>query len=95
MRLPDQKSADNFEQSVTNRYRLDAGQSKFVAHAYAGGLLWFMGHDHLVAARDFSGEAQITTDSINHASLQLVVKSESMAETNPVFTEQQKQIINS
>ena len=91
----DRKSAaDIFEQSGTNRYRLDAGQSKFVAHAFAGGLLWFMGHDHLVAARDFSGEAQITTDSINPASLQLVVKSESMAETNLVFTEQQKQIIN-
>ena len=79
---------------ATNRYRLDATQSKFVAHAFAGGLLWFMGHDHLIAARDFSGEAEITSESINPASLRLVVRADSMTETSPVFTEQQKQIIN-
>jgi len=90
----DRGGASSFERSTTNRYRLDASQSKFAAHAFAGGLLWFKGHDHLVAARDFSGEAQITIDSVNPASLQLVVKSDSMAETNSVFTEQQKQIIN-
>src|SRR5947207_6650105 len=75
-------SANNSERSKTNRYRLDASQSKFVAHAFAGGLLWFMGHDHLVAARDFWGAAQITIDSIKPASLQLLVKSDSRAETN-------------
>src|SRR2546422_4396825 len=37
--------------AVTQRYRLDPSQSKFVAHALAGGLLWFKGHDHLVAVR--------------------------------------------
>ena len=80
--------------AVTTRYRLDAAQSKFIAHASRGGLFWFEGHDHLVAARDFSGEAQITTDAINPASLSLTVKSASMAETNTVFTDQQKQIID-
>src|SRR5204863_4691873 len=54
---------------ATARYRLDASQSKFIAHALRGGLLWFKGHDHLVAARDFSGEAEITAASINPASL--------------------------
>src|SRR6478736_3469212 len=56
------------------RYRIDSGQSKFIAHALRGGLLWFKGHEHLVAAREFSGEAEITTDAINPASLLLVVK---------------------
>src|SRR6266853_3751339 len=54
------------------RYRLDSSQSTFIAHALRGGLLWFKGHDHLVAARDFTGEAEITTDTINPASLLLV-----------------------
>jgi polyisoprenoid-binding protein YceI len=80
--------------AATTRYRLDAAQSKFIAHAHRGGLLWFKGHDHLVAARDFSGEAEITADAINPASLLLVVKSDSMAETNTVFNDQQKQIID-
>src|SRR6266849_83792 len=79
---------------ATTRYRLDAAQSKFIAHALRGGLLWFKGHDHLVAAHDFTGEAEIRTDTINPASLLLVVKADSMGETNSVFTDQQKQIIN-
>ena len=80
--------------SAVMRYRLDASQSKFIAHALRGGLLWFKGHDHLVAARDFSEEAEITRDSVNPASLLLNVKTDSMVETSSVFTDQQKQIIN-
>lgn len=79
---------------AATHYRLDASQSKFIAHAFSGGLLWFKGHDHLVAASDFSGEAQITRDTITPASLLLTVKAASMGETSSVFTEQQKQIIN-
>jgi len=80
--------------AATQRYRLDASQSKFIARALAGGLLWFKGHDHLVAVREFTGEAQLTPGSVNPASLQITAKAESMVETSSVFTEPQKQIIN-
>src|SRR5438477_4068753 len=76
------------------RYRLDASQSKFIAHAMAGGLLWFKGHDHLVAVKEFTGEAELTSESVNPASLQITAKTASMVETSDVFTEQQKQIID-
>lgn len=76
------------------RFQLDSGQSKFIAHALRGGLLWFKGHEHLVAASEFFGEAEITPDKITPASLQLTVKTDSMVETSDAFTEQQKQIIN-
>ena len=79
---------------AAERYRLDASQSKFIAHALAGGLLWFKGHDHLVAVRDFTGEAQLSPDSITASSLQITAKTESMVETSSVFTEAQKGIIN-
>jgi polyisoprenoid-binding protein YceI len=79
---------------ATLRYRIDASQSKFIAHALPGGLLWFMGHEHLVAVREFSGEAQLTPDSITPASLEITAKTASMLETSSVFTEQQKQIID-
>lgn len=75
-------------------FRLDSSQSKFTAHALRGGLFWFKGHEHLVAAREFNGEAQITPDGITPASLQLTVKTDSMVETSDAFTEPQKQIIN-
>jgi len=78
----------------TQRFRLDSSQSKFIAHALRGGLLWFKGHEHLVAAREFSGEAQLNSVSLAASSLQLIVQTDSMAETSDAFTETQKQIIN-
>jgi polyisoprenoid-binding protein YceI len=78
----------------TRSYVLDSSQSKFVARAFAGGLLWFKGKDHFVAVREFTGEAQITPGAITPASLEITAKAASMVETRDVFTEQQKQIIN-
>jgi polyisoprenoid-binding protein YceI len=76
------------------RYVLDNQKGKFIAHAFAGGLLWFKGHDHYLAARDFSGEVELTPTTITPASLRLVVKSNSLEETGTSFTEEQKKIIN-
>jgi polyisoprenoid-binding protein YceI len=78
----------------TLRFRLDPTQSHFIIRTFSGGLLWFKGHDHFVAARDFTGEALITPGTISPASLQFTVRADSLAETRDVFTEQQKQIIN-
>ena len=90
----DVKARPSRPQATSQRFRLDSGQSKFIAHGLRGGLLWFKGHEHLIAAREFSGEAQITPDKITPASLQLTVKANSLAETSDAFTEPQKQIIN-
>lgn len=76
------------------RYRLDPGKSNFIVRAFSGGLLWFRGHDHLIAIREFNGEVRLTPDTVVPASLQLTVKTNSLVETRDVFTEQQKQIIN-
>lgn len=76
------------------RYRLDAPQSNFMVRAFSGGLLWFKGHDHLIRARDFLGEAQLTPGAINPASLHITVRAASLEETRDIFTPQQKQIIN-
>jgi len=78
----------------TVTYNLDASQSKFVAHANRSGLLWFKGHSHHLAASDFSGQVQLTPDTITPASMRLVVKAASLHETGADFTEPQKQIIN-
>ena len=79
---------------ATVTYNLDASQSKFMAHANRSGLLWFKGHSHHLAATDFSGQVELTPDSITPASLHLVVKAASLHETGADFTDQQKQIIN-
>src|SRR5690349_22998032 len=79
---------------ATVTYNLDASQSKFMANANRSGPLWFKGHSHHLAASDFSGQVEITPDTITPASLHLVVKAASLHETGADFTEPQKQIIN-
>src|SRR5215212_3483090 len=79
---------------ATVTYNLDPSQSKFMAHANAGGLLWFKGHNHHLDAGDFSGQVQITEGTVTPASLRLVVKAASLHETGADFTEPQKQIID-
>jgi len=86
--------AGNYPTTPAASYRLDASRSKFIAHALAGGFLWFKGHDHLVAVREFTGEARLDPDSLSGSSLEIVAKAASMEETSSVFTEPQKQIIN-
>jgi polyisoprenoid-binding protein YceI len=81
-------------QGAEARYRIDAGKSTFMVRAFSGGLLWFKGHDHFIAVRDFTGEVKLTPQSILPASLQMTIKSDSLVETRDVFTEPQKQIIN-
>jgi polyisoprenoid-binding protein YceI len=79
---------------ATRRFILDYTKSTFIAHAQRGGLLWFKGHEHLVAARVFAGEARLAPDRPSASSLQLTVKTDSMEETSDAFTDAQKKIIN-
>jgi polyisoprenoid-binding protein YceI len=65
-----------------------------MAHANRSGLFWFKGHSHHLAASDFTGQVELTPDTITPASLRLVVKAASLHETGADFTEPQKQIIN-
>src|SRR2546423_1120835 len=76
------------------RYRLDASQSQFMARAFAGGPLFFKGHDHFVKVGDFTGEAELTPGAVSPAALHLRVRADSLEETRDEFTPQQKQIIN-
>jgi polyisoprenoid-binding protein YceI len=76
------------------RYRLDASQSHFTIDANSSGVLWFLGHNHHIAARDFKGDVELSASRVEPAALQMTVKTESLAETGEKFTEQQKQIIN-
>ena len=86
--------AANFSGQELARYRIDASKSTFMVHANRTGLLWFKGHSHRIAVRDFSGEASLTTEVLNPASLEMTVKAESLEETDEVFSQQQKDIIN-
>jgi len=79
--------------SFAVRYELDPRRSTFMIIASRGGLAWFKGHDHHIAARDFTGVAELTPTAITPASLQMTVRAASLEETSDVFTAQQKGII--
>jgi polyisoprenoid-binding protein YceI len=76
------------------RYRLDSSRSKFIVHANRTGLAWFKGHSHRIAVKDFAGTAELDLSVVNPASLQMTVRAASLEETDPVFTDEQKKIIN-
>jgi polyisoprenoid-binding protein YceI len=76
------------------RFQIDAARSDFMVRAFAGGTLFFKGHDHFVRPREFSGEVTLTPTTITPASLTMRVRASSLAETREVFTEPQKQIID-
>ncbi len=59
---------------TTARYRIVPDQSQFMVEAYSGGLLWFMGHTHHFAVRNFTGEAQVSPEMLEPASLSLQSK---------------------
>src|SRR5215207_8017310 len=61
-------------------YRLDPSQSRFMVRAFSGGPLWFKGHDHFIAVRDFTGEAQLTPGAPSPASLQMTIRADSLVE---------------
>jgi polyisoprenoid-binding protein YceI len=80
--------------STATRYVIRPDQSRFMAKVKSGGLLWFLGHTHMLAIRDFKGEAQLAPGDIAPASLAIEIKAESLEETAPNFTPEQKKIIN-
>ena len=66
------------------RYRIDAGQSRFTVRVFVGGLLSSLGHDHTIAARNFSGEIQFTYGTVAPASMQMTIKADSLSVTDKV-----------
>lgn len=78
--------------AATASYKIDASQSRFMVRAFAGGFLSAFAHDHNIAIRDFSGEAQFTYGTVEPASLQLKIKSASLAVTDKVSANDRQKI---
>lgn len=75
------------------RFELEPARSEFMVKARRGGLLWFKGHSHYIAVRDFDGRVELTLNALNPASLQMNIRADSLEETGAVFTQPQKDII--
>ena len=73
-------------------YKVSANQSRFTVRAFAGGLLSALAHDHTISIREFTGEARFTYGAVEPASLQLTIKSASLAVTDKVSDSDRKKI---
>ncbi|HSB09393.1 MAG TPA: YceI family protein [Blastocatellia bacterium] len=74
------------------RYKLDAGQSRFLVKAFAGGFLSAFAHDHTIAIRDFSGHADFTYGTVEPASLEMTIKAASLEVTDKVSASDRQKI---
>jgi polyisoprenoid-binding protein YceI len=74
------------------RYLINADQSELIVRADRSGIFGFAGHDHVIAIRGFTGEATLTRDSIEPASLQLRIMADSLVVTDNVKEEDRLKI---
>jgi polyisoprenoid-binding protein YceI len=65
-----------------------------MVHADRAGIAYFKGRSHRIAAKEFSGAASLSLDTVNPASLIMNIKAGSLEETSSVFNDKEKQIIN-
>jgi polyisoprenoid-binding protein YceI len=66
------------------QYTIDAAKSRFTVRAFASGLLSGLGHNPVIAIRDFSGEVNFAPDAIANASIGLSLKVDSFTVQNDV-----------
>jgi len=84
--------ASHFTTPNLARYKIDAAESRFIVRAFAGGFLSAFAHDHTIAIRDFSGQADFTYGTVEPASLEMTIKAASLEITDKVSTGDRQKI---
>ena len=74
------------------RYAIDPDMSRFTVRAFATGLLAAMGHSPTIAVRDFTGQAEFTSDSLDAAALHIKIKTGSLSVTDNVSDKDRREI---
>ena len=84
--------ASRLSSPEVRRYQIDAGESHFMVHAFVGGLLSGFGHNHNIAIKGISGEAQFTDGTVAPASLHMKIRADSLSVTDKVSTNDRQTI---
>src|ERR1700719_4541511 len=71
-------------------YSIDGGQSKLEIHVSKEGAFKAFGHDHLIAAKEISGEAQFDAQKIEASSVRLQIATKSLAVVDPGESEKDR-----
>jgi polyisoprenoid-binding protein YceI len=77
---------------TTVQYVADARASQFTVQVFSGGLLSAFGHSPKIAIRDFSGTAEVSPDDIEHSSLWLTIKADSLSVSDDISDKDRREI---
>ncbi len=71
-------------------YSIDAAQSKLEIQVYKEGVFKAFGHDHLIAAKQLSGQVQLDPQKIDQSSVRLHVPAKSLTVVDPGESEKDR-----
>src|SRR6266481_1080447 len=71
-------------------YSIDPAQSKLEIHVYKEGVFKAFGHDHLIAAKQLSGQVQLDPQKIDQSSVRLHVPAKSLTVDDPGESEKDR-----
>jgi polyisoprenoid-binding protein YceI len=73
-------------------YTIDPASSRFTVRAFAAGLLSGLGHNPVIAIRDFSGEVNFTPDDLTKSSVGITIQAGSFEVQNDVSEKDLREI---
>jgi polyisoprenoid-binding protein YceI len=71
-------------------YRLDAGNSSLQIEVFRGGLFGFLGHDHTIMCKRFSGYVQIDPAGLEHSTVSINIDTTSLTVLDPEVSEKER-----
>src|SRR2546430_8635521 len=71
-------------------YSIDAAKSKLEIHVYKEGTFKMFGHDHLVAAKQISGEVRFDPQKIENSAVRLKIETKSITVVDPGESEKDR-----
>lgn len=77
---------------ATVQYAIDPAKSRFTVKAFASGLLSALGHNPVIAIRDFAGQINFAPDAVPESSLEFLVQADSLAVQNDVGEKDRREI---
>ena len=75
----------------SNRYSVDSEQSKMEIHVSKEGAFKVFGHDHLIAAKQVSGQAQFDPQKVDNSTVTLRIPTKSLTVVDPGESEKDRQ----
>jgi polyisoprenoid-binding protein YceI len=77
---------------VAAHYVMDARASRFTVQALATGVLAAMGHNPLIGIRDFNGEVNFSSDTLEGNAFHISVKSSSLGVQNDISDKDRREV---